>query len=153
VPGGGRPRSGAPYRCATTPRLDGLTETEIVTELYVLAHEVGHFLSWLRGQDGDAQMRAVDAELRAALIRRDEIFSAVADANPEASNNELTCLVNTQLQQELTGAQRRLIFDEEQCAWALGRALLVEFGLADLEPYEARAEASLRTYREELGVD
>lgn len=151
VPGGGGPRPGAPFRTGTTPRLNGMTETEIVTELCVLTHEVGHFLSWLSSRTGDNEARAANFEMRAALVRRDEIFSALEKAMPEAPEDEFRRLVNTKLQLELTDAQRRLIIKEEKRAWTLGRELLVQLGLTELEAYETAREVKLRTYREELG--
>lgn len=135
------------------PKLDGLTDDDVVAELHTLAHETGHFLSWHRGWHGDRAARAEMIEYREAARLFDQVFKDT-QRTPDAqrlSDVEYTRVLAANMQRKLTAEQQRLILAEEERAWRLGRELLVEFDFDGLGAYDARAVDADYGYRVKLG--
>jgi hypothetical protein len=107
----------------------------LVTEMFTLAHEFGHYLSYA----GVTPPETWHAYHR-AVVHRDELGDAI--------DNELSR--RDRLRKRLSGRERRLIVAEETRAWALGREFIPEPVLA---AYERRARQGVHFHRYRLGID
>jgi hypothetical protein len=114
-----------PLPCPEPADVPDLT-TKPLADCIVLAHEYGHFRSWLEAERGTSA--AWQAYFAAARAR---------DADPRALNDE----------------QRRLILDEEHRAWDLGATSLRALGFVEWGEYDRHREAGLRGHRIQLGLE
>jgi len=103
---------------------------DIKSELFTLAHEYGHYLSW-RVETPREQW----AQYHAAAFHRDGVVNQNDwDAVPTA----------------LSDAEKQLISDEETLAWKLGR----QFIPSELLPeYDEKARFGVHNHRYRLGLD
>jgi hypothetical protein len=97
---------------------------DVLSELFSVAHEAGHWRSWSNGWQP------------AYAWTRDYLF---ARHNAEKVQGG-----------KLTEPEGRLVFDEEERAWRFGREMLVDVGFSNLDDFDARAARSLGVYREVL---
>jgi hypothetical protein len=98
----------------------------VLRDLIILAHEYGHFRSWVDACKGTTE--AWQAYFRAATI-----------------------LHTTDI--ELSAVQARLVIDEEQRAWNLGAAILGALGFVEWQAFESCRDRSLRAYRVMTGPE
>jgi hypothetical protein len=92
-------------------------------ELFTVAHEFGHFLSYAA--------RGTSEEYARYLEVRDLDWNRWPELEP---------------------AKKALIFDEEERAWELGRGELVRIGLGEFQAFEVRRMTSLDDYRARLAL-
>ncbi|MBL8956255.1 MAG: hypothetical protein JNK82_36115 [Myxococcaceae bacterium] len=119
-----------------------MSALELETELHVLAHEAGHFRSFLtRGEAWRTY--------HAAAVARDEVIAGV-DLEPAG---DFAVRTRAAISAQLAEAQRLLIVGEEQLAWNFGRELLRDAGLQDFSRYDESARRGVHFHRYRLGLD
>lgn len=96
-------------------------------ELVALAHEFGHALSHMRGEQ--------KPDYKAAVLKYDAKLAAESGSQLDSSTAALAS-------QPMTKAEQVLVRDEEHRAWEYGREELEKRGLTDFSKFEEwRAEA------------
>jgi hypothetical protein len=146
-----RPYYHSPPYAPSRHRIDGapLGPPDLMAELCTLAHEYGHFRSyldsvrhptWLKYHEAVRAREAIEAAVRQ---------SAAKSESTPALNNRLRAAIVARLERE----QIELIIDEETLAWALGRDTLIALGFTDLAYYDERTRMGVHNYRYRLAID
>ena len=124
-----------------------VTDDEMRAEMMTLAHECGHFRSWLRARDAGGAARVEWLAYQDVARRRD----AIADRIPRNAEDFYARLREAN-QRDLSDEDRRRIVNEETAAWRIGREALEQVGYDRLDEYDLRAEAGPQIYRYHLGM-
>jgi hypothetical protein len=125
---------------STTPdtrpsdRDDNGTQVDLANELFTLAHEYGHCLSF-RGRTAQQVWQAYHR----AAIRRDELYDSIPNGGD----------VPSVLSAGLSDDEKALIIAEEALAWRLGHALVPIDLLAS---YDACAKHHVNNHRLRMGM-
>jgi hypothetical protein len=110
-------------KCAPVPQSQPDLVGNVLGDCCLLAHEYGHRLSDKAGNRNAAYL--------AALEQFDQGRGAP----------------------QMTPEEKAIIYGEEERAWALGRAVLVDLGFEDLGAFDTRRDEGLAEYRKRLALE
>jgi hypothetical protein len=105
--------------------------SDIENELFTLAHEYGHFLSWKRATNLELWCKYHDA-----ILHRGRLWEGGA-------NRDSVC-------RALSADEKQLIVEEETLAWKLGRPFIPDEWYA---AYDEKARRGVHNHRYRLGLD
>lgn len=142
------------------PNRGDLTPEQLRRELFTLAHEYGHFMSWKRSKDAGGAQRDKWEQYHAAAKERDEIMKLHRRGRAGLQRElgikdrlEHIRLQGQRIQAKLKPEELNLIIEEEELAWKLGRDTLVDFGFKDLKPYDGLTKQGVHKHKVMLGID
>jgi hypothetical protein len=133
--------------------------TRPLHDLYTLAHEFGHYLSWRRSRPADdtTTPNAESAAWRAyfaAAKKRDAAWQCVDARFPNGADEDMytSALRDAALRRELSDEEKRLILAEETRAWEYGREALADAGWTEFAEYDELTAAGLHNHRYRMAL-